>query len=219
MVVIGSVPSKLSKPDGPYPKGTSLDGKNVHLKKKYYRLKVMLCNGQKHTIKGPHNGQVKLKLECTSFGQRWLRTITKLFRTDIAGRHKRGRKDSLWMIKVSISATYCIPETVILWRPNRRKSVKLSLAPVNSPTQSVEINWPAKEATLNWPAALELKYNTTYAATMAGKTETFVIKKFEADPSTSHIQQIIRLTDNGCLLQANDLLKRKGWLKEIETWD
>jgi hypothetical protein len=52
---------------------------------------------------------------------------------------------------------------------------------------------------------------------MAGKTETFVVKKFEADPS--HIQQIIRLTDNGCLLQANDLLKRKGWLKEIETWD
>jgi hypothetical protein len=218
MVVVGSVPSALSSETGPYPKGTSLDGKNVRLKKRQ-SLKIALCNDKKHTIKGPHKGKVRKKIKCSSLGKRWLETIKRLFRTDRAGDDTRGDEDSLWTIDVSTAANYCLTQdNAILWRPDSSETVDISLTWLDSPSKKVTIKWPADEEMLDWPSVLPLKYDTMYAATMGDQTVNFTVRKLSTEPSDDQ-QRIIQMMEKNCQPQAVELFNRGEWLYEMEEED
>jgi hypothetical protein len=202
-VVVASIPNSLSK------KGSSLDGKNIHLKTGQ-SLKVALSNGKIRTIIGPYNGKLK-SVKSSSFGQRWLRTIKRLFATNRIGDNLRGGEDLLWTIDVSTAATknYCIKNQAIFWRADAADSAtSLTLKKLNS--TAVTINWPLYQDTLSWP----LEYNTPYMATMDEQTVTFTITKISAE--TSEIKQIMSFIDNNCLSQAFDLFDRRTWYKEME---
>ncbi len=204
-VVVGSIPNSLST------KGSSLYGKNIRLKKGQ-SLKVALCNGKKRIIKGPYNGKLN-SVKCSSFGQRWLRTIKRLFATTRIGDSWRGEGDLLWTIDLSTSTNYCIKNQAIFWRPDAADSAtKLVLKKLNSTT--VTINWPLYQDTLSWPSALPLEYNTPYTATMDEQTVKFTMTKISAE--TSEIKQIMSFIDNNCLSQAFDLFDRRTWYKEME---
>jgi hypothetical protein len=83
----------------------------------------------------------------------------------------------------------------------------------------VTIKWPAEEETLNWPSALPLKYNTTYAATLADQTVNFTVRKRPAAPSDDQ-QRIIQMMEKDCHSQAVELFNRREWLYEMEdSWE
>jgi hypothetical protein len=211
-IVVGSIPNSLSKQQ-PYLKGSSLDGKNIHLKTGQ-SLKLALSNGKIRTIKGPYNGKLK-SVKSSSFGQRWLKTIKRLFATNRIGDNLRGGDDLLWTIDLSIAATknYCITNQAIFWRPDAADyATSLSLKKVNSTT--VTINWPLYQDTLSWPSSLPLEYDTPYMATIDDQTVKFTMTKISAE--TSDIKQIMSLVDNNCLSQALDLFDRRNWYQEME---
>ncbi|WP_069471805.1 hypothetical protein [Candidatus Marithrix sp. Canyon 246] len=206
-VVVASIPNSLSK------KYSSLDGKDIRLKKGQ-SLKVALCNNKRLTIIGPYNGKIK-SVKCSNFGQRWLRTIKRLFATNRIGDNLRGDEDLLWTIDLSTAATknYCIKNQVTFWRADAADSAtSLSLKKLNSTT--VTINWPLYQDTLSWPASLPLEYDTPYMATMDEQTVKFTMTKISAE--TSDFKQIISLMDNNCLSQAIDLFDRRTWYRQMQ---
>jgi len=204
-VVVGSIPNSLSKT------ASYLYGKNIHLKKGQ-SLKVALCNNKILTIIGPYDGKLK-SVKCSSFGQRWLRTIKRLFATTRVGDSWRGEQDLLWTIDVSTARNYCIKNQAIFWRPDAADlATSLILKKVNSTT--VTINWPLYQDTLSWPSTLPLEYNTPYTATMDEQMVKFTLRKISAE--TSEIKQIMSLIDNNCLQQAFDLFDRRTWYREME---
>ncbi len=101
-IIVGSIPNSLSKQQA-YLKGSSLDGKNIRLKTGQ-SLKLALSNGKIRTITGPYNGKLK-SVESSSFGQRWLSTIKRLFATNRVGHNLRGDEDLLWTIDLSTAVT------------------------------------------------------------------------------------------------------------------
>lgn len=211
-IVVGSIPNSLSKQQ-PYLKGSSLYGKNIQLKTGQ-SLKVALCNSKILTIIGPYKGKLK-SVNCSNFGQRWLKTIKRLFATNRIGDNLRGDEDLLWTIDLSTAATknYCITNQAIFWRPDAADyATSLSLKKLNS--AAVTINWPLYQDTLSWPSSLPLEYDTPYMATIDDQTVKFTITKISAE--TSEIKQIMSFIDNNCLSQALDLFDIRSWYQEME---
>jgi hypothetical protein len=211
-IIVGSIPNYLSKQQ-PYLKGSSLDGKDIRLKTGQ-SLKLALSNGKRRTIKGPYNGKLK-SVKSSSFGQRWLKTIKRLFATTYIGDNLRGGEDLLWTIDLSTAATknYCIKNQVTFWRPDAADSAtSLILKKVNS--AAVTINWPLYQDTLSWPSSLPLEYDTPYIAMIDDQTVKFTLRKISTE--TSDIKQIMLLVEKNCLSQAFDLFDRRAWYREME---